>query len=392
MRGVTGLLIGLLLAAPVTGQPDRLYWVDAGTDVIQRADLEGVNRESVVVFPGGRSGVIPFALDSRAGRLYWIDPATHTLHRARLDGTQPETLIHGGLSDAVDLVVDGPGGRLYWSAGDAIHRAALDGTGAEIFLRFHPDRIGPLALDPVRGQLYWVRTREENAVVDVRVQRANLDGTGVEDVLPAGLLNPTALVVDAVNGWLYWADLGAAGRGTIRRARLDGTNVETLVPETAFIAPWGLALDVPRGRLYWSDNGGSAGAIRRAGLAGGSAVETVISLGLLFPTRLALDVHEGATGREEASVAGPPVPLSAPHPNPFGTTTRFALTPPRTGYVTLDVFDGLGRHVGRLFAGALPAGTARSFTFDAASLPPGLYTIRATGPGYQASRRVVRVR
>lgn len=394
------LMLAVMLAclAPAArGQADvdRLYWADLGADKIQRSDLEGVNVEDVVVFPGGRSGVIAFALDADGGKLYWVDPGIHVIRRSNLDGTDVTDLVTGGIEAVADLALDAAAGRLYWSDGDAVRRANLDGTDATDVMRFVGERPTQIALDAAAGKLYWVAEEETDGLVTVKIRRATLDGAGVETLVSEGLIHPTDLVLDTTNVRMYWSDTGAAGRGWIRRATLDGAEVEDLVPETALIAPWGLALDVARGFVYWSENRTTPepGVILRAALTDGSGIETVIPLGLSFPAALALDVRATTpTAVARPPEASAPPVLSPPHPNPFSSAVAFTLTPPRTGRVTVGVYDALGREAARLFDGVLPGGAARAFTLGGEGLPPGVYVIRVAGEGFRAVRRIVRVR
>ena len=388
------ILVCFATAARGQTDGDRLYWADLGADKIQRSDLEGVNVEDVIVFPGGRSGVIAFALDADGGKLYWVDPGIHVIRRATLDGANVEDLVTGGLEAVEDLALDAAGGFVYWSDGDALRRATLDGTDVTDVRRFVGERPTQIALDAAAGKLYWVAEEETDGLVTVKIRRANLDGDGVETLVSEGLIHPTDLALDTTNARMYWSDTGAAGRGWIRRATLDGAEVADLVPETALIAPWGLALDVARGFVYWSENRTTPepGVILRASLADGSGIETVVPVGLAFPAALALDVPAPTP----TAVARPPEAsasvLSPPHPNPFSSAAAFTLRPPRTGRVTVSVYDALGREAARLFDGVLPGGATRAFTLAGEGLPPGVYVIRASGEGFRAVRRVVRVR
>ena len=397
-RSAAVLAVALACFAPAArGQADgdRLYWADLGADKIQRSDLEGVNVEDVVVFPGGRSGVIAFALDAAAGKLYWVDPGIHVIRRANLDGTDVEDLVTGGLEAVEDLALDPAGGFVYWSDGVFLRRATLDGADVTDVIHFVGERPTQLALDATAGKLYWVAEEETDGLVTVKIRRADPDGTDVETLVSEGLIHPTDLALDTTDAKLYWSDSGAAGRGWIRRATLDGAEVEDLVPETALIAPWGLALDVAHGFVYWSENRTTPepGVILRASLADGSGIETVVPVGLSFPAALVLDVRAAAsTAVARTPEASAPSVLSAPHPNPFAAAAAFTLTPPRTGRVTLGVYDVLGREAARLFDGVLPGGVPRAFTVTGEGLPPGVYVIRASGEGFRAVRRVVRMR
>lgn len=103
---------------------------------------------------------------------------------------------------------------------------------------------------------------------------------------------------------------------------------------------------------------------------------------------LLTDVADGDAGGRRA-------PGLQVGPNPFGTSVRLALTLPRPGDARIEVFDAGGRLVRRLHDGPLPA--ISGIVWDGRSdggqpVAAGLYLIRASGPGLDAIRRVVRVR
>jgi hypothetical protein len=83
-----------------------------------------------------------------------------------------------------------------------------------------------------------------------------------------------------------------------------------------------------------------------------------------------------------------PYRLTAAFPNPFNPRTSFELIVRRSQRVTVSVFDVLGRRVATLFDGTMAANEARSFSFDGAGLPSGLYLYRAEGESFSATRRM----
>ena len=97
----------------------------------------------------------------------------------------------------------------------------------------------------------------------------------------------TVAPAPASQAWkLYWTDWGA---GKIQRSNLDGSNVEDLVT-TGLDYPDRIALDVSGGKMYWTDWGTEK--IQRSNLDG-SGVEDLVTTGLAGPDGLALDVSGG---------------------------------------------------------------------------------------------------
>ena len=79
------------------------------------------------------------------------------------------------------------------------------------------------------------------------------------------------------------------------------------------------------------------------------------------------------------------------YPNPFNPDTRISFTVPRTGDVTLEVFNLLGQRVALLQQGVLAPG---SYTrnFDGSGLASGTYLCRMSAPGYTQTRKLVLVK
>lgn len=84
--------------------------------------------------------------------------------------------------------------------------------------------------------------------------------------------------------------------------------------------------------------------------------------------------------------------LSTAHPNPFIARTEFALALDKAQHVSVRAYDVLGREVVRLHDGTLTAGGDHTFTFEASTLPAGVYLVRVTGETFAQTRRVVLTR
>ncbi|MDX1547323.1 MAG: trypsin-like peptidase domain-containing protein [Rhodothermales bacterium] len=84
--------------------------------------------------------------------------------------------------------------------------------------------------------------------------------------------------------------------------------------------------------------------------------------------------------------------LSEAYPNPFNPETRFSLSVARRQHVTVAAYDMVGRRVATLFDGVMDDATSRTFVFEAAALPSGVYLIHARGERFMTHQRVALVK
>ena len=79
------------------------------------------------------------------------------------------------------------------------------------------------------------------------------------------------------------------------------------------------------------------------------------------------------------------------YPNPFNPATKISFTLPQAGLVTLKVYDNLGREVSSLINEMKSAG-AYSVTFDASSLPSGIYFYKLTSGSFVDTKKMLLVK
>jgi hypothetical protein len=75
-------------------------------------------------------------------------------------------------------------------------------------------------------------------------------------------------------------------------------------------------------------------------------------------------------------------------PNPFNPTTVFRYQIPKSGYVSLQVFNSMGQRVATLVDGEKPAGL-HQVEFDAAHLGAGVYHYRLRMEGFESTKNMV---
>jgi hypothetical protein len=91
----------------------------------------------------------------------------------------------------------------------------------------------------------------------------------------------------------------------------------------------------------------------------------------------------------EVGVAPKALALESNYPNPFNPSTTIEFTIPEKGHASLKVFNMLGQEVAVLFDGEAEAGRIYQQSFDASSLPSGIYFSKLSHGQSQLVRRMV---
>ncbi|MEO8398622.1 MAG: T9SS type A sorting domain-containing protein [Ignavibacteriaceae bacterium] len=92
--------------------------------------------------------------------------------------------------------------------------------------------------------------------------------------------------------------------------------------------------------------------------------------------------------KEEKGVIVNSFELSQNYPNPFNPSTEIKFTVVKTGFVTLKVYDLLGREVASLVNEEMNKG-AYSVNFDATNLASGTYVYQINANGVQISKKMM---
>ena len=79
--------------------------------------------------------------------------------------------------------------------------------------------------------------------------------------------------------------------------------------------------------------------------------------------------------------------LNQNYPNPFNPTTKISYSLPEANFVTLKIYDMLGREVSTLVNETKPAGTFE-VEFDASKLSSGTYVYKLNAGGYQTVKKM----
>lgn len=113
--------------------------------------------------------------------------------------------------------------------------------------------------------------------------------------------------------------------------------------------------------------------------------------GLVQPTGVTLLVPSSIVGVGEAAELPANCTLEQNYPNPFNPATTISFNLPAKSFVSLKVFDALGREVSVLLGEELSPGT-HSRQWNAVNAPSGLYFYRLQAGGYVETKKMVLLR
>jgi hypothetical protein len=80
--------------------------------------------------------------------------------------------------------------------------------------------------------------------------------------------------------------------------------------------------------------------------------------------------------------------LMAAYPNPFNPSTTLSLSMPENGFVSVKIFNLMGKTVATLAEGHMDANTYE-FTWNASDMPSGMYMVRAEAMGQVSSQKLM---
>jgi hypothetical protein len=101
-----------------------------------------------------------------------------------------------------------------------------------------------------------------------------------------------------------------------------------------------------------------------------------------------------ATGAGDADASDLDLPyrLGAVYPNPFSATSEFSVEVSEEQDVRVEALDLLGRRIGVVFDGRVPAGAVTVVRIDGSTWTPGVYFVRVVGEAFRETRVVTLVR
>ncbi len=189
--------------------------------------------------------ILEIHIDQIKRKIYWfeVDDRHYRIQRANLDGTEPETVVvyHETEYMIRDFELDPVNGKIYligwenWDNRQDKHlRLNLDGTGEEELV-FLNNRVldhlniypfsGHLTIAPFYKKIYWTdyTALNDDSTETSKIFRSNFDGSGIEEIMD-GSFAPGDLALEINKGKIYWIDKFHS----VISANLNGGDLRTI--------------------------------------------------------------------------------------------------------------------------------------------------------------------
>ncbi|XP_067123645.1 low-density lipoprotein receptor-related protein 1 isoform X3 [Centruroides vittatus] len=142
----------------------HIYWVDAGTDTISIATLDGKLKRTLITTDLDQPHDI--VVDPNFGYIYWSDWGSAKIERAKLDGSERSVLVNEDVQWPTGLAIDFAAKRLYWTDPKAhtVETVNMDGKQRHIVRSFVSDEERPFNIDVFEDFLY-ITTFPSNAII-----------------------------------------------------------------------------------------------------------------------------------------------------------------------------------------------------------------------------------
>uniref|UniRef100_X1Z8P5 EGF-like domain-containing protein n=2 Tax=Capitella teleta TaxID=283909 RepID=X1Z8P5_CAPTE len=188
--------------------------------------------------------VVGLDFDIQEQKLYFVDAEYQKIQRMDFNGSNLETLVWHHLPGAEGITVDWVGRKMYWadSKQRKIKVAELNGTNVKVFIDSDIQHPRALAVHPLRGYLFWTVWG-----LTPYIGRIGMDGQHRTKIITTKLGWPNGLTVDYITDRIWWAD---AHLDYIEYADMDGGNRHTVISGSV---PHPFALTIFEEWMYWTD-------------------------------------------------------------------------------------------------------------------------------------------
>jgi hypothetical protein len=232
-----GTLVSTFLTTPagVAADQDYVFYTDRGRDEIWRIRHDGSDQTLLVDLPGTFDD--PYGIAVYGNFIYWAETGTDRIRKASITG--------GGVTDVVDSGLASPRGIAadmdYLFFTDPVLKSVLrvprNGGSVTTILDSTDGLNNPIGIDVQGDFIYWT-DRTNNTI-----NRADRDGNN-PTVLVAGITDPQGVSVH--RNHIYWTDLT---EDIIERSDLSGGNIELLLTDLDGVGTPDFLVAIPEPRV-----------------------------------------------------------------------------------------------------------------------------------------------
>lgn len=195
----------------VDSKTGKIYVANQIAGTISELDSSKGTLKGVVT---GATSPINLAIDSTNRYFYWVTNGTpYTIQRVSITNPNSgiETIVDSTIVGSYpgNLVVDGPGGSIYWTDrfNGTIWTAMLNGGSRQQLTQQLDPLLSCLGIDTKSKKLYWCEFSNG------RLSRSNLDGSGYE-IITSEIVDPESVAIDQDDGPTLY--IGSATQGLYR--------------------------------------------------------------------------------------------------------------------------------------------------------------------------------
>lgn len=376
------IIFFLLLIQNIFSQPtSKIYFTqfDEARRFVFQSNLDGSDIDTLT-FPI-RPTAIAVDWKSNPQKLYvGLKGSTGLgkIVRCDVDGGNQEDVITDLITIA-DIELDLRNRKIYWAQDtyddDKIYKADMDGLNSSIETIYSSTTtnrdLWGIALD-VDAHRMWF-TERGGTCYSSYIKSMSMNG-GVTTTIVNPVCNPHD--VEYFDGKIYWFS-----DDELKKADADGNNITTIISP---VKADGLAIDATNNRIYWVDY--SYNYVRCVNIDGTG--EQVISTGHHTLSMIDTDYNPAIVNLENETNSDFSFNLYQNYPNPFNPSTTIKWQMPKAGFVTLRIYDVLGREVTTLVNDELGTGK-HEVIFDASNFCSGVYFYQIKAEGYIQTRKMI---